>query len=328
MVRKMGDRYWNSEPKIPIKNSTKLENWKERSNTPIDPSTIPRSNVQPVDPPNPKMIGKPIRLKSNQVKPQEKKNELLFLNIQHLNWKGHENYSNEQLMELNETIHKYMIILEYCLKNDIPPNPRELKKYSVKELKKINQESEKLVNNWLRSTTSNKAPKRIKKEGNAQWLLTNPEGLKEFGIKNRIKKFVTVPIDQIPPRDLIPLENRIERLKEMEPNLQVSSLDDAKLLILNHELKSYNEKEELTIDDARKSINCYKSKKIIKEKYPEIDLPNNCKSILKMYNEMILPKDYPKSEFSQEQVDQWNQEIFDKRNSGDQLHENTESDIY
>jgi len=310
------------------KMSSKDKVWaKYYATYPKKPSTIPRSNVQPVDPPTPKIVGEPARLKLDQMKPLEKKNELLFLNIQYMNWKGHENYSNEQLMELNETIHNYFTILDYCLENDIPPNPRGLKKYSIKELKEINQKSEKLINNWLRTTTSNKAPKIKKREGNSQWFVTNPTGLKEFGIKNRIKKFITVNIDQIPPNDLIPLESRIEILKGMESNPQVSSLDDANLLILNYELKSYNEKEELTTDDARKSINCYKSKKIIKEKYPEIDLPNNCKSILKMYNEIIVPKDYPNSEFSQKQVDQWNQKIFDKRNSGDQLYENSESDI-
>ena len=46
---------------------TKLENWKERSNTNIDPSTLPRSNVQPVDPPTPKIVGEPIRLKLAEI---------------------------------------------------------------------------------------------------------------------------------------------------------------------------------------------------------------------------------------------------------------------
>jgi 5-methyltetrahydrofolate--homocysteine methyltransferase len=57
----------DDKPKLLEEWKTKLENWKERSNTPIDPSTIPRSNVQPVDPPNPKMVGEPIRLKLDQI---------------------------------------------------------------------------------------------------------------------------------------------------------------------------------------------------------------------------------------------------------------------
>ena len=279
-------------------------------------STIPRSNVQPVDPPTPKIVGQPIRLKSNQ-------EELLILNIKLMNWKGHENYSLEQLMELNETINNYFMIWHHFHKYDIYPLPKSLKKYSVKELKNINQESEKILSK--KSSKRKKRAENIERENN---IITNPKELKRLKIKKRIEKFVTVNINQIPRSDLIPLENRIEMLKEIIQNPQVSSLDDAILLLLNYELKSYNEKEELTIDDARKAINCYKSKKIIKEKYPEIDLPNNCKDILKMYNEKIVPKDYPNSEFSQEQVDQWNQDMSDKeRTSGDRLYENSNKDI-
>ena len=61
----------DDKPKLLEEWKTKLENWKERSNTPVDPSTIPRSNVQPVDPPNPTMIGEPIRLKLDQINMNE-----------------------------------------------------------------------------------------------------------------------------------------------------------------------------------------------------------------------------------------------------------------
>jgi 5-methyltetrahydrofolate--homocysteine methyltransferase len=61
----------DDKPKLLEEWKTKLENWKERSNTPVDPSTIPRSNVQPVDPPNPKMVGEPIRLKLDQINMNE-----------------------------------------------------------------------------------------------------------------------------------------------------------------------------------------------------------------------------------------------------------------
>ena len=61
----------DDNPKLLEEWKTKLENWKERSNTSIDPSTIPRSNVKPVDPPDPKMIGEPIRLKLDQINMDE-----------------------------------------------------------------------------------------------------------------------------------------------------------------------------------------------------------------------------------------------------------------
>ena len=57
----------DDKPKLLEEWKTKLENWKERTNTPVDPSTLPRSNVQTVDPPTPKIIGEPIRLKLDQI---------------------------------------------------------------------------------------------------------------------------------------------------------------------------------------------------------------------------------------------------------------------
>jgi len=45
----------------------KLENWKERSTETVDQDSLPKSEIKPVLPPNPKIIGKPIRLKSDQI---------------------------------------------------------------------------------------------------------------------------------------------------------------------------------------------------------------------------------------------------------------------
>ncbi|QMU53711.1 MAG: methionine synthase [Nitrosopumilus sp.] len=45
----------------------KLENWKDKSTAAVDPDTIPKSEVKPVTAPTPKIIGKPIRLKSDQI---------------------------------------------------------------------------------------------------------------------------------------------------------------------------------------------------------------------------------------------------------------------
>ncbi len=45
----------------------KLENWKDKSSATMDPATLPKSDITPVLPPTPKLIGEPIRLKSEQI---------------------------------------------------------------------------------------------------------------------------------------------------------------------------------------------------------------------------------------------------------------------
>ena len=49
----------------------KLENWKEKSNAVVDPSTLPRSNIKPVKVHVPSIVGKPIRLKLDQINMKE-----------------------------------------------------------------------------------------------------------------------------------------------------------------------------------------------------------------------------------------------------------------
>jgi len=48
-----------------------LENWKDKSTVPVDPTFLPKSKIQPVAPPTPKIIGEPIRLKLDQIKMDE-----------------------------------------------------------------------------------------------------------------------------------------------------------------------------------------------------------------------------------------------------------------
>ena len=45
----------------------KLENWKEKSTKIVDPDTLPKSDIKPVQSPTPKIIGEPIRLKLDQI---------------------------------------------------------------------------------------------------------------------------------------------------------------------------------------------------------------------------------------------------------------------
>ena len=61
----------DEKPKLLSEWKEKLENWKEKSNIKIDSSTLPRSNVEPVPPPIPKIIGEPIRLQLDQINMDE-----------------------------------------------------------------------------------------------------------------------------------------------------------------------------------------------------------------------------------------------------------------
>tara|TARA_B100000959_G_scaffold199815_1_gene209061 strand:- start:1909 stop:4407 length:2499 start_codon:yes stop_codon:yes gene_type:complete len=57
----------DGKPKLLADWKEKLENWKDKSSTTIDPETLPKSDIKPVLPPTPKLIGEPIRLKSDQI---------------------------------------------------------------------------------------------------------------------------------------------------------------------------------------------------------------------------------------------------------------------
>jgi 5-methyltetrahydrofolate--homocysteine methyltransferase len=57
----------DGKPKLLADWKEKLENWKERSTEIVDQDSLPKSEIQPVLPPTPKIIGEPIRLKSAQI---------------------------------------------------------------------------------------------------------------------------------------------------------------------------------------------------------------------------------------------------------------------
>ena len=61
----------DDKPKLLAEWKNKLENWKEKSNAVVDPSTIPRSNIKPVKVHVPSIVGKPIRLKLDQINMKE-----------------------------------------------------------------------------------------------------------------------------------------------------------------------------------------------------------------------------------------------------------------
>jgi 5-methyltetrahydrofolate--homocysteine methyltransferase len=57
----------DGKPKLLADWKEKVENWKEKSSATIDPNTLPKSEIKPVQAPAPKIIGEPIRLKLDQI---------------------------------------------------------------------------------------------------------------------------------------------------------------------------------------------------------------------------------------------------------------------
>ena len=57
----------DEKPKLLADWKEKLENWKEKSTAVVDPDTLPKSDIKPVQSPTPKVIGEPIRLKLDQI---------------------------------------------------------------------------------------------------------------------------------------------------------------------------------------------------------------------------------------------------------------------
>ena len=61
----------DEKPKLLSDWKEKLENWKEKSTATMDPNTLPKSEIKPVQSPTPKIIGEPIRLKLDQINMSE-----------------------------------------------------------------------------------------------------------------------------------------------------------------------------------------------------------------------------------------------------------------
>jgi hypothetical protein len=304
----MGDRYWNN-PSSPDSSS--------RHSSEINNETTRQTNLK-----NNNSVSKQ---KNNNSIQNRDLQESLIINISKIGWKTHENYSMEQLIELNVAITDYFTLYKYCYDYGLYIEPKTLKKFSLEELIGITQKFEIKI---LKKSSQHSKRKKIH---DVEWpnnVITLKES-KRNKIKKQIKKYVTTDIDEIPFRDLKPLEYTIKELKNYENNPQILGLNDAKLLLLNHEIRSYGGDKQHTITEARKHIQCLISKIKIKEKYPMMNLSNDCKEIMKIYDEKIVPKDFPVDvKITQEQVDQWWQEIQDKNDkSGDVLYENNNKDL-
>ncbi len=61
----------DEKPKLLSDWKVKLENWKDKFTTPVNPDTLPKSDIKPVRAPAPKQIGEIIRLKSDQINMDE-----------------------------------------------------------------------------------------------------------------------------------------------------------------------------------------------------------------------------------------------------------------
>ena len=61
----------DEKPKLLADWKEKVENWKEKSNATVDPYTLPKSEIKPVQAPLPKIIGEPIRLKLDEINMDE-----------------------------------------------------------------------------------------------------------------------------------------------------------------------------------------------------------------------------------------------------------------
>ncbi len=61
----------DEKPKLLSEWRTKLENWKEKNAPVVDTANLPKSEIKPVTPPIPPVIGEPIRLKEGQINMDE-----------------------------------------------------------------------------------------------------------------------------------------------------------------------------------------------------------------------------------------------------------------
>ena len=76
----------DEKPKLLAEWKEKLENWKEKSKNIVDPATLPKSDIKPVDIPTPQNIGVPIRLKIDQIKMDEVWNFIDKKSLFKLSW--------------------------------------------------------------------------------------------------------------------------------------------------------------------------------------------------------------------------------------------------
>ena len=99
----------------------KLENWKEKSTATVDPNTLPKSEIKPVQAPTPKIIGEPIRLKLDQINMDEVWTMIDKKSLFKLSWglRGKAGSESEEEHEQLLTEWKIRIIREKLIEPEI-----------------------------------------------------------------------------------------------------------------------------------------------------------------------------------------------------------------
>lgn len=233
-------------------------------------------------------------------KPENKNSigrKVIIEQIIRYNWKSHENLSMEQLVEVRATLIEYFRIFKYSYDCECNINPNVIEEYNLEELKIIVEDFEKKV-------SEKKCNKQIHDTAWEDKIISIPE-IKRIEIKQEIKQWVTTDIDKIPFKDLPSLLDTIRSIKKYCKVPTVLDLNDAKLILLNCEIKEYGGTPKKNIDDARIHLKCLETRNIINKKYPKQILPDDCEEVMKIYAEKIVPKNYPQdTQFTQEWVEE------------------------
>jgi 5-methyltetrahydrofolate--homocysteine methyltransferase len=111
----------DEKPKLLADWKEKLENWKDKSNAEVDPDSLPKSEIKPVNAPIPKIIGEPIRLKLDQINMDEVWTMIDKKSLFKLSWglRGKAGSESEEEHEQLLTEWKIRIIREKLLEPEI-----------------------------------------------------------------------------------------------------------------------------------------------------------------------------------------------------------------
>ncbi|GKS67319.1 hypothetical protein YTPLAS73_08660 [Nitrosarchaeum sp.] len=111
----------NEKPKFIAQWKKNLENWKDKSTAVVDTSSLPKSDIKPVVPHTPSIIGIPIRLKSNQIKMNEVWELIDKKSLFKLSWglRGKAGYDSEADHEILLNEWKIRVIREKLFEPEI-----------------------------------------------------------------------------------------------------------------------------------------------------------------------------------------------------------------
>ena len=236
--------------------------------------------------------------------------KVIIEQISRYNWRNHENWSMEKLIEIRSVLTDYFRIFKDSYDYECDILPKIIKKYEIEDLKIIVEDFEKRVSE----------KKGLKQIHDTEWEedIISIKKIKRKEIQQQISPWITTDVDRIPFEDLEPLLYTIESIKKHGEIPEVSGLDDAKLILVNCEIKEQGGTTQKNISDARKTLECLESRKIIEREFPELTLPDDCKEVMRIYSEKIVPKDYPQdTKFTQKWVEKELEMLENNRGSVD-----------